>query len=90
MSVASCIFTILHHLILLACTIVCMRTPLKRSPVYILMCAVFSWAILNKYMYYYIIIIIECEITCVLIWNIVILACYRHQQQVLFAEVYPG
>ena len=46
-------FTILPHLIVYACTIVCMRTPLKRSPVYILMCAVFSWAILNKYMYYY-------------------------------------
>ena len=31
------------------------RTPLKRSPVYniILMCDIFSWAILNKYIYYY-------------------------------------
>ena len=27
--------------------------PLKRSLVYILMCAIFSWAILNIYIYYY-------------------------------------
>ena len=41
---------ILHHLILYVCTIVCMRTPLKRSAV---MCVLFVCAILDKYIILY-------------------------------------
>ena len=49
MSVASCILLFYRHLILCICTVVCMKIKLKRSPVCILMCVVFSRAILNKY-----------------------------------------
>ena len=44
----SCMY--LYHLILYVCTIVCMRTPLKRSPE---MLVLFSCAILDKYIILY-------------------------------------